>query len=244
LRSPLPTATTLNGAAAAGNNIVAVGLKGVAVKSSDGGITWSAMDSIGEYSGGFRFDVAYGNGNFVATGRVSNVAISDDGLNWSEVELPAGTENLEAIAFGNGVFAAGGANGRLLRSVNGTSWEIGRAGSLDEGWFRSMVFANGRFLPLGDNGMFYSSDDGLNWTSQSAENTQTVGAYFNDHYIGMFGSTGTEFTDIQERGSGLPGSPSEMLVVGNRLVAVGRNGMLATSEDVKMACSGQIGAKV
>lgn len=214
------------------------------MKSSDGGITWSAMDSIGEYSGGFRFDVAYGNGNFVATGRVSNVAISDDGLNWSEVELPAGTENLEAIAFGNGVFAAGGANGRLLRSVNGTSWEIGRAGSLDEGWFRSMVFANGRFLPLGDNGMFYSSDDGLNWTSQSAENTQTVGTYFNDHYIGMFGSTGTEFTDIQERGSGLPGSPSEMLVVGNRLVAVGRNGMLATSEDVKMACSGQIGAKV
>ena len=268
LRSPLPGATTLNGAVAAGNTIVAVGLDGAAVRSLNGGLDWAAMDSLvlggsakemygcatngsrivavgaapavttdyqtwewGDYGGGFRFDVAYGNGNFVATGRVSNVVISSDGLSWEMVELPAGTQNLEAIAFGNGVFAAGGAGGRILRSTNGTAWEIARAGSDAEGWFRSMVFANGRFFTLGDNGLFLSSANGLDWTTHAADETSSIGVFFNGRYVGLNGRTGADFLSIQESAIDFPGSGTEMLIVGDRVVVVGRNGMLATSDD-------------
>jgi len=268
LRSPLPNATTLYGAAAIGDTVVAVGLEGAAVRSLDGGVSWALMDSLvlgnstqemygcatdgsvivavgaapavttdfqtwewGDYGGGFRFDVAYGNGNFVATGRVSNVVTSPDGVDWEVVELPAGTQNLEAIAFGNGVFAAGGAGGRLLRSTNGVTWEIVRAGSDEEGWFRSMEFVNGRFLTLGDNGLFLSSANGLDWTTHAADETASLGVFFKGRYVGLNGRTGPDFLRIQESGVDFPGGANKMLIVGGRIVAVGRNGMLATSED-------------
>lgn len=156
VKSPLPGAITLNAMAAVGNTVVAIGLDGAGVKSTNGGMNWSTMPPFvlnnrfqemygcatdgtrivatggspavttdfetwqwGTWTGGFRFDVAFGAGKFVATGRVSNVAVSEDGLTWSEVELPAGTQNLEVIEFGNGVFVGAGAKGRILRSTDG-----------------------------------------------------------------------------------------------------------------------------
>ena len=268
LRSPLPVANTLNDVASAGNNLVAIGLAGAAVRSTNGGQSWATIDQLirgtraedmfgcasdgfrivavgsfpavttdfqtwewSTFQGGFRLDVAYGNGNFVATGRFSNVDVSSDGVNWSLVELPAGTQNLEAIAFGNGVFAAAGANGRILRSTDGNSWEIARAGTEGEGWFRTMVFVNGQFLTTGDNGLYYSSSNGLDWTSQTPDRVRTVGGYINGRYVSLFGDFGNDFINLDGRPEGYPGGASAMIVQGNRLVAVGRDGMLATTEN-------------
>ena len=73
--------------------------------------------------GGFRLDVTYGAGKFVAAGRAENVAVSTDGMEWTTEALPEGT-SLESNAYGNGVFVGAGVNARLVRSANAINWEI------------------------------------------------------------------------------------------------------------------------
>lgn len=266
--SPQPTASTLNDAVALGNTIVAVGQSGVAVKSTDGGFRWRAMDRLvsssgptdmygiatdgtrvvtagvglamstdlqtwtrGTWPGGFRIDIAYGAGTFVAVGRVPNVILSVDGLTWTQADLPEGTINLESIVFAQGHFVAGGAGGKLMRSANGTDWEVGRAGEEGDGWFRDVAFANGRFFAYGDGGLFYTSADGLSWTSETLTGIEQVRAYHNGFYISSRQKRGTDYAALTESAINALGNTGATLVVGDHLVTVGWHGVVGTSPD-------------
>lgn len=112
------------------------------------------------------------------------------------------------------------------------TWQIARAGSDEEGWFRDMVFANGNFIATGDGDLFYSSTDGLNWTLHTpVDRARNAGVYFKGKYVSLELKTGADFVDYDGDPIDSIGWATDMKVVGDRIVAIGRNGSLGTSDD-------------
>lgn len=70
------------------------------------------------------YNLAYGNGKFVAIG--SNLAYSTDGVNWTVVSSGVPEDAYWTnIAFGNGIFVIGSHNkGKLAYSQDGLSWTV------------------------------------------------------------------------------------------------------------------------
>ena len=273
-RSPQPTAASLEAVAGHGSKVVAVGTRGGAVRSLDGGTTWSAMEDfrVGDNRrdlygvatdgtrfvavgtngavttdleswqvspdslGGFRLDVVYGDGKFVAAERSATIAVSPDGMEWTLADLPEGT-SLESIAYGDGIFVGAGTNARIVRSTNATDWEVVKEDDETAGRFRGVSYANGLFIAAGDDGLLYTSPDGLAWAKPAHESTTNLSktVYFNGQYIikDTLSSTQltTDFLTFERNRFGGTGSASVIAIVGDRLVGVGSGGYLATSED-------------
>ena len=159
--------------------------------STDGGISWTAVDS--PLSGNWR-GVAFGNGIFVMvngsnsaysedngktwtlSGAVSGINLVfgdgvfitqysersiDNGLSW---EPPAGVSG-NCIAYGNGVFVIPG----WYSIDKGVTWQPGEFVNTD-----AMVYGNGNFVCSGYfKPTYFSSDFGLTWnnTPSQIENT-------------------------------------------------------------------------
>ncbi len=118
--------TPLRGVAASadGQTLVAVGVGGSVLRSTDGGETW-ALDSVGE-DADLRA-VAFGNERFVAVGIGKNAYVSEDGIHWTAHPLDPDNGNasygLYTIAFGDHGFVAAGA-GYVFTSTDGETWRL------------------------------------------------------------------------------------------------------------------------
>lgn len=67
-------------------------------------------------------DVAYGNGTYVATGKIAAyVGVSSNGTSWQKVALPAGSTGATGVAFINGKFITLGTSVPYF-STTGLSW--------------------------------------------------------------------------------------------------------------------------
>ena len=108
------------------NMYVAVGSRGIILKSADGD-HWIESDS------GTKRDlrgIAYGNDTFVAVGSNGVVLVSHDGSEW--VKQTSGiTAKLSSITFGNNLFVAVAFNGNILTSPDGSAWTLRRSGKKD-----------------------------------------------------------------------------------------------------------------
>ena len=149
--------------------------------------------------GGFRLDVTYGAGKFVAAGRAENVAVSTDGMEWTTEALPEGT-SLESNAYGNGVFVGAGVNARLVRSANAINWEIVKENDKTAGRYRGISYTNGLFIAGGDKGLLYTSPDGITWTKRVHESATNMSksVYLNGHYIIKDTLSATQRADIDD----------------------------------------------
>jgi len=144
--------SSLHSVAYAASHFVAVGND--AILTSVDGITWKTRTSTAEL-----WDVACGNGTWVAVGHEGVIITSTDAMEW--VVRRSGTISaLDCIAFGNGVFVVGGASGKVLVSRDGVSWEtimsavpIGR-----------LRYLRNKFFAVGYAGTILSSEDGLKWS--------------------------------------------------------------------------------
>ncbi|MBI3413694.1 MAG: hypothetical protein HY043_00005 [Verrucomicrobia bacterium] len=110
------------------------------------------------------WDVAYGNGRFVAVGTEAAL-FSTNGLDWEITTTPA-KGRVGHVAFGNGVFVGqvnmfGVSRGpSLMVSTNGAQWA---AVELDNYYFLvDLAFGNGQFVATG-NGVTVTSSDGTTW---------------------------------------------------------------------------------
>ncbi len=85
--------------------------------------------------------------------------------------FPAGTSITES-AYGNGVYVAGGYYGLILRSTNGTDWNVVKDSSFMDTSHNSVAFANGTFVIVGANttpiGHIITSTNGIDWAVQNA----------------------------------------------------------------------------
>ncbi|MDD5762905.1 MAG: hypothetical protein PHP88_10425 [bacterium] len=185
----------LAGIAFGGGTFVAVGDNN-AFYSLDNGANWSP----GTISGvSYPYDVAYGNGRFVAPAAVSdNVAVSTDGISWTTVAvglIPPDT--LRKIGFGGGRFLLTTSIGDVYTSADGVSW-LQRTRFADiSGSDTSVVrvaYGAGAFLIVTESPtqVFFSVDSGDTWIA--LDPFGTGGSYYlkdvlywNGAYIGVGG---------------------------------------------------------
>ena len=136
-------------------------------------------------------DIAYGNGVFVAVAQ-GRVAYSENGIDWTEIDLQNSGMVCYSVAFGNGKFVATGAGYKdYYYSEDGINWTKGKL-PLQGTWF--VAYGNGRFVAVsyGGNGdtVLYS-EDGVNWTSTPMTVESEYGSqwatvrFVNDRFIAL-----------------------------------------------------------
>ena len=168
--SPTPPRLFVTGLAYGGGSYVATAEIDVsdedyygAIYRSVDGVTWTrTADRLSLVP----FDVAYGNGRFVAIGLkfdpdTSALSVgalnSEDGLRWSEPSVPATV--LSGLAFGAGVFMTQSNEGHLV-SEDGVLWTTSGGEAQDSALGGSPLFAAGRFLSCPSGPCAVGSGDG------------------------------------------------------------------------------------
>jgi len=114
------------------------------------------------------FDLAFGNGRFVAIARSTNpdawrFETSTDGVTWTSTST---LSQLLRVHFANGVFVAVDNSGRALASTDGLAWTTTQLPDATGVSFFSAA-GNGRFL-LSSGGKTYVSTDGTAWREVTA----------------------------------------------------------------------------
>jgi hypothetical protein len=141
--------------------------------SMDGAVTWNTASLSPRVGDDDVYDVAYGNGVFLAftayTGASAaptyEILTSSDGLNWrSATSFPTGGRN--CVAFGNGQFVVGTDQGTAMTSPDGIIWRQHALPGVSS--FYRVVFANGLFLAWvsttgAESGGLWYSVDGFTW---------------------------------------------------------------------------------
>lgn len=172
--TPLSPSPTIDGLRAVrwvdATTAVAVGEAGTIVRSTDAGITWSAVREAAASMGPVL--------NGLAVGPASNLlAVGDDGLVLRSVDggqewvvvRPAtvGGSRLFTVAFTGTHFVAAGAKGTLLRSGDGGStWQAVSPGTSDD--ILSLSFRGSLGIALTrDGAVFRTSDGGASWSGLS-----------------------------------------------------------------------------
>ena len=129
---PLDNILSLQAIAQSGDGVVAVGgmtqpYHGVILTSSE----WSRWTRL-NLGNARLYDVAYGNGRFVAVGEYDTILRSTDRRTWTPSSLGAFPPNhLTAITFGEGQFVAVGPDGQVISSTDAITWARHRAGTTE-----------------------------------------------------------------------------------------------------------------
>ena len=107
------------------------------------------------------FDVAYGDGRFVAVDGQGYFYTSTNGAHWTRTF--DGREQ-GRISFCNGLFFAAAGAGTNLVSTDGLAWSTLTNGTGNA--FQRVIFAGGSYVALSRSGLF-TSRDGTNWVQRS-----------------------------------------------------------------------------
>lgn len=132
---------------------------------------WSAlfglMFSPEVFSQPLLYDVAYGNGVFVAVGDAGTVLTSVDKTNW--ISRFSGTSNgLYALTYGNGVFVAVAPGKVIFTSQDGDAWS---RRDLEQNFnLVSVTYGNDLFVAVqSGSSTFLTSSNGFDWAPQSGD---------------------------------------------------------------------------
>ncbi|MFP4979237.1 hypothetical protein ACE6ED_27820, partial [Paenibacillus sp. CN-4] len=146
----------LQGFAAGGGKLVAVGNDGIIVSSD--GTNWRT--AVGNFSG-----AAYGAGQYVAVGSAAGggyAAVSPDFYHWEPVELN-GVRELSDVIYTGTRFMALGRNA-ILTSPDGLSWSEVPGLPANSGLFTDVAMDGSTLVAVSDAGLIVTSaDGGLNW---------------------------------------------------------------------------------
>jgi hypothetical protein len=166
---------------------------------SNDGITWERAKNggIGDY---FIYDMAYGNGCFVAVGfdrtayGYGIIGYSYDGETWTLAENDLNIGRFCCIVYGNGMFIAGTDEGEAAFSSDGKTWEVIPGSPFDDMSVYIIAYGNERFVAYsvfvyGAPVTFYS-DNGIDWRVASTSHVEPVQniVYGNGIFIAGSGS--------------------------------------------------------
>jgi hypothetical protein len=231
--------TSLRAVAFGNGRFVATGHDGKALVSTNG----TVWESFAIATNCVFLDVTFGNGSFLAVGyqwfgSILPVAYrSENGADWTAVNITAPVSSLVAAAFGGGRFVAMDYYGTVIASEDLLSWTP--AGPVIP-YGLTVTHVNGRFLALGYDGYMNHSADAVNWEVpylNGAANKNFRGAA---HGAGRHVLVGTKGRIITSTGdlnawtsivSGTGDRLDRVVFAQNTFVAVGENGSIVTSAD-------------
>ena len=192
------------------------------------------------------FDVAYGNGVYVAVGADGAIFTSADGASWTFRSLGENKTSypLSAVAYGGGRFVAVGKYGTVFTSADGSEWDPQDAGST--AWLRGVAYGepggSGVYVAVGANGTILYSSDAATWhaaTVPEGTTGQLNGVAYDG--TGVFvaaGASGTVLVSNDGVSWQAPQNPPEtgddfvgVTFGGGQFVAVGSDTSVATSDD-------------
>ncbi len=222
------------------NTGVAVGDKGIILKTEDAGKSWLAIDSgINERLSSIAFS---SNNQAIISGYNGTILYSSDiGTSWTVVE--SGSTNwLLSVAYSNTNQAfAVGRSGTLLRSENaGKTWLSINSNTTNR--LLSIAFSSNKHaLAVGDKGtILYSGNDGESWDSVESDTINRLRSitFITENQVLIVGDKGTV---LGSRDSGKtwntidPGTDVQLRSIThfnkNQLLTVGNNGTILRSID-------------
>jgi len=208
----------IRGVAHGNGRFVAVGLYDISdfgfIESSDDGLNWTvrgdgpSLPPSGSLYNFQMFDVAFGNGRFVAVGYDGytrrNLYTSTNGIDWLSA-TNGNVDNFFSVAYGNGTFVAVGdgpvnhtsyypyTNGNIYTSINGTNWIKRNDGSPpdDAHILYDVVYGTDRFVAVDTSGYAYMSLTGTTWTRTAVGGTSSI-SFANGKFI-MPHTTGSTY---------------------------------------------------
>ncbi len=141
--------------------------------------------------GGSWSTVTFAEGQWVALGHGSEVAVSTDGTTWQMYPVPSGS--WQTVAYGDGEYVALSsvtADPEEILSTNGADWTTvaGPAGEWSD-----VVFDQGRFVAVGTLGQIATSTNGTQWTQvwNHSKWDLTSVAYGNGHFVAVDSAVGS-----------------------------------------------------
>jgi hypothetical protein len=185
-----------------GNGVfVMSGNKGRLAYSSDG-INWTVIqpsfafdkctyhndpNDCDGYHNTYISTIEFINGHFIASADVSKMAISYDGINWTEVNNPS--FGVVEIAYGNGIYVAVSSSMTAI-SIDLINWSNNLISNYSQTY--CITYGSNKFVIGGSNGKTFVSSDAVNWTevySPVFENKYSIKAIA--YHNGMFVLGGT-----------------------------------------------------
>ena len=140
--------------------------------------------------------VTHVGGLFVALGDGALVAVSHDGVTWSDHRVPAG--DWQTVAYGNGRFIAlssASAASHEVISSDGVTWTAlpGPTGA-----WAALTYGAGRFVAVGADGQVTTTIDGVHWTTTWVHSKFhfTAIAYGNGRFIAVDNTMGDDIISL------------------------------------------------
>lgn len=197
-RQPTTRSGGFSGVASNGSGYVAAGKS---IGTSADGVTWN-MSALPAAAGSDKmFDIAYGNGLYVAVGEKERIITSPDGVTWTSRR--SGTQDLMNVKYVNGEFVALGTD-RLLHSADGTTWLDAR-GTYTALEYVNITYANGNYVIIINDADYEpatiktTSLGSAVWSEQKL--SQPANTYFYPYDItygdGRYVAVGSRWTDIE-----------------------------------------------
>ena len=174
-------------------NFIAVGANGCIYTTNNGVVSYKQLGN------NYWFDIAYGNGKYVAVGgRTYNmtlyltdaaIAISTDGVNWTYTPqpFPSGISGvgIKSIVYGNGKFVISSDSGSFSTSTDGINWTTPTSQAIYHTTYvtgYTLQFGGGYFFGLSSSA-FLTSLDGVIWSIPYASSAYVDGVYGNGKYL-------------------------------------------------------------
>lgn len=232
---PAGVTQRLRGVASSATLLVAVGEVGRIITSTDG-VTWTQVTS---GTGEDLHGITFAGGLFVAVGANGAIVTSANGSTWN-VRNSTVVQLLEDVVGTGSQFVAVGATGTVLNSSDGIAWtEASVVPSTTT--FNDVAWTGTQYIAVGVGGTVLTSSDGSVWVRRTTGVTTSleniVWAGTRAMVVGVDGvalesANGSTWTRRQtgtgKKLEGIAFAASPL----NRLVAVGADGTILTSEYV------------
>ena len=213
------------------------------IMTSEDGVHWQVTYANAAYT---LWDVAYGNGLFVAVGGMNTgpcfIATSGDGVTWTQATGASAYADLFSIEYdGTQFIAAGkthsGSNAITTVSGNGANWTDKPIGILPG--LQAVASDGAKLVAMSGYGNIYlSADAGTSWGYCTGGSTQTLQdvAYNGSNLYVAVGLKGTIQTSPDGRDwtiqtSGTANDLNKVDYLDGQFIAVGKAGTILTSPD-------------